>query len=229
MKESDIGLFLHRTSYSESSAIVSYFTRNHGFQKFIFRGAKKKSSHLFPLNIQEIIAYHRPESDLGNLSMAESTMEVQRIPFDAVRSSIAYFLAEILQKCLTHTERDERLFSFLHTQVLKLDQTDNLSLFPSQFLIQLTFYLGIEPQIVDENCNSFFLADGEFVYANSPDPHCSNAATEVILSLLRGEEPVVAPALRKEILNVLILYYKLHIENFGNLKTKEIVEAILNS
>ncbi|MFA7273668.1 MAG: DNA repair protein RecO [Crocinitomicaceae bacterium] len=229
MKENDIGIFLHRTSYAESSAIVSYFTRNHGFQKFIFRGAKKKSSHLFPLNIQEIISYRRPESDLGNLNSAESTMEVQNVPFDPVRSSIAYFLAEILQKCLTHTERDERLFSFLHQQILLLDQIENLSLFPSNFLIQLTFHLGIEPQIVDENCNTFLLAEGEFVYANSPDPHCSNAATEVILSLLRGNAPNVTHSTRKEVLNALILYYKLHIENFGNLKTKDIVEAILGS
>jgi DNA repair protein RecO (recombination protein O) len=227
MKENDVGIFLQRTAFSESSVIASYFTRNHGFQKFIFRGAKKKSNHLFPLNIQELIYFHRPESDLGNLNSAESTMEVQHIPFDPIRSSIAYFLAEILQKCLTHTEKDSQLFSFLHQQIELLDKGDDLSLFPSKFLLNLTFHLGIEPHISDENCNTFNLADGVFLCSQTADPNCSEQAALVILQLLNGENPKVSRSLRKEVLNALILYYKFHIDHFGNLKTKDIIESIL--
>ncbi|MGJ8661677.1 MAG: DNA repair protein RecO [Bacteroidota bacterium] len=226
MKENDIGIFIQRTAYSESSVIVSYFTRNHGFQKFIFRGAKKKASHLFPLNLQELVYYYRPESDLGNLSSAESTMEVQHIPFDPIRSSIAYFFAEVLQKCLTHTERDEHLFSFLHQQIEILDKSEDLALFPSQFLLHLTFHLGIEPHIIDENSNTFNLSDGEFHYSHTADLNCSEEAAGVILLLLRGNVPEVSYSLRKEVLNALILYYKFHIDHFGNLKTKEIIESI---
>lgn len=226
MKENDVGIFLQRTSYSESSVIVSYFTRNHGFQKFIFRGAKKKSSHLFPLNIQELVYFRRPESDLGNLNSAESTMEVQNIPFDPIRSSIAYFLAEVLQKCLTHTEKDAHLFSFLHQQIELLDKEDNLSLFPSKFLLQLTFHLGIEPHILDENSNTFNLADGEFHRNHTADPNCSENATLIILELLKGETPKVNNGLRKEVLNALIVYYRFHIDHFGNLKTKDIIESV---
>jgi DNA repair protein RecO (recombination protein O) len=226
MKENDVGIFLQRTSYSESSVIVSYFTRKHGFQKFIFRGAKKKATHLFPLNIQEIVYYQRPESDLGNLSSVESTMEVQNIPFDPIRSSVAYFLAEVLQKCLTHTEKDIHLFSFLHQQIELLDKNENLSLFPSNFLVQLTFHLGIEPHVLDKDSNTFNLADGEFHQHHTPDPNCSHEASQVILALLKGENPKVNNVLRKEVLNALILYYKFHIDHFGNLKTKDIIESI---
>lgn len=227
MKENDIGIFLQRTAYSESSAIVSYFTRNHGFQKFIFRGAKKKASHLFPLNLQELVYYRRPESELGNLNTAESTLEVQNIPFDAIRSSIAYFLAEILQKCLTHTERDEALFSFLHQQIELLDKSEDLAMFPSQFLLNLTFHLGIEPHVLDENSNTFHLADGEFHRFSAADPNCSEEASLVILSMLQGASPKIPHTLRKEVLNALILYYKFHIDHFGNLKTKDIIESVL--
>jgi DNA repair protein RecO (recombination protein O) len=229
MKENDVGIFIQRTSYSESSVIVSYFTRNQGFQKFIFRGAKKKSSHLFPLNIQELVYFRRPESDLGNLSAAESTMEVQNIPFDPIRSGIAYFLAEILQKCLTHTEKDTQLFSFLHQQIELLDKGEDLSFFPSKFLLNLTFHLGIEPHILDKNSNTFNLADGEFHNHHTADPNCSEAASLIILALLNGESPKVSHALRKEVLNALIVYYRFHIDHFGNLKTKEIIESVLGN
>lgn len=226
MKENDVGIFLQRTAFSESSVIVSYFTRNHGFQKYIFRGAKKKSSQLFPLNIQELIYYRRPESDLGNLNSAESTMEVQHIPFDPIRSGIAYFLAEVLQKCLTHTEKDIPLFSFLHQQIELLDKSDDLSLFPSRFLLNLTFHLGIEPHVLDENSNTFNLADGEFHQYHTADPNCSEPAALVILGLLQGKIPEINHTLRKEVLNALIVYYRFHIDHFGNLKTKEIIESV---
>jgi DNA repair protein RecO (recombination protein O) len=227
MKENDLGIFLQRTAFSESSVIVSYFTRNHGFQKFVFRGAKKKSAHLFPLNIQELVYYHRLESDLGNLSSTESTMEVQNIPFDPIRSSIAFFLAEVLQKCLTHTEKDDHLFSFLHQQIEILDKSDDLALFPSKFLLLLTFHLGIEPHVINENSNTFNLADGEFHHSHTADLNCSGAAAAVILELLRGLNPTVGYTLRKEVLNALILYYKFHVDHFGNLKTKDIIESVL--
>ncbi len=226
MKENDIGIFLQRTVYSESSVIVSYFTRNHGFQKFIFRGAKKKASHLFPLNLQELVYYHRPESELGNLVSAESTLEVQNIPFDPIRSSIAYFLAEVLQKCLTHTEKDEHLFSFVHQKIERLDKGEDLALFPSSFLLELTYHLGIEPHVLDENSNAFNLADGEFHFSDTADLNCSTDVALVLLSLLRGNIPDVNYSMRKEVLNTILLYYKFHIDHFGNLKTKEIIESI---
>ncbi len=227
MKESDIGIFLQRIPFSETSAIVSYFTANHGFQKFLFLGAKKKNNLLFPLNIQELSYFFRNESELGKLTQVESTMEVQHLPFDPIRSSIAFFIAEILQKCLTHTEKDERLFEFLREKVRQLDQDDELAMFPILFLLEFTFYLGIEPQILEGKNLHFHLEDGIFSTSAQRDRFCSEVCSDAVLALLEGHEIQLNYALRKETLDVLLMYYKLHLEHFGNIKSKDVLETVL--
>lgn len=228
MKENDIGIFLQRISYSESSAIVSYFTLNHGFQKFLFLGAKKKSNLLFPLNVQELVYYHRNESELGKLTHAESTMDVRNIPFDPIRSSIAFFVAEVIQKCLTHTEKDYHLFAFLKEKIIALDQEDELAMFPIRFLLDFTFYLGIEPQILDEDHLHFHLEEGVFSAHAQRDRFCSEACSEALLQLLNDRSVIFPYTLRKEAIDVLLMYYKLHLENFGSIKSKEVLETVLS-
>ncbi len=227
MKQSDTGIFIQRIAFSESSAIVGYFTAHHGFQKFLFLGAKKKSNHLFPLNIQELSYYNRNESELGKLTQVESTMDVKHIPFDPVRSSIAFFLSEILHKCLTHTEKDEDLYDFLVNKIKELDVTESLGMFPIQFLLDFTFYLGIEPQIITSDDAHFNLEDGIFDKNVQRDKYCSEACSAAILSLLEGKKVDLAYALRKEVLEVLLVYYRLHLEHFGLVKSKEILETVL--
>lgn len=227
MKESDIGIFLQRISFSESSAIVSYFTEKHGFQKFLFLGAKKKSNSLFPLSIQEINYYFRNESDLGKLTDAQSTMDINQIPFDPIRSSIAFFIAEVLQKCLTHTEKDTGLFQFLKEKIIELDQSDHLGMYPIRFLLEFTYHLGIDPQVLEMEKAYFNLEEGIFDVNVQRDRFCSEECSNAILNLIQGTEITLPYRLRKEVLDVLLVYYRLHMEHFGLVKSKEILETIL--
>ena len=227
MKESDLGIFIQRIPFSETSAIVSYFTQNHGFQKFLFLGAKKKANLLFPLNVQELSYFFRNESELGKLTQVESTLEVKDIPFDPFKSSIAFFVAEVLQKCLNHTEKDTQLFEFLRNKIQQLELQDNLAMYPIQFLLELTFFLGIEPQVEEEIDVHFNLEEGVFARNVQKDKYCSEECSEVILTLVLGKEVALNHQLRKETLEVLLVYYKLHLEHFGNLKSIEVLETIL--
>jgi len=227
MKESDVGIFIQRIPFSETSAVVSYFTQNHGFQKFLFLGAKKKANLLFPLNVQELAYFFRNESELGKLTQVESTMEVTQIPFDPFRSSIAFFVAEVLEKCLNHTEKDEQLFFFLRNKIQELETQENLAMFPIRFLLELTFFLGIEPQIEEETNVHFNMEEGVFARNVQKDKYCSEECSAILFSLLMNQEVKINHALRKETLEVLLVYYKLHLEHFGNLKSKEVLETIL--
>ena len=44
MKLVDEAIFLFRTNYSDTSLIATYYTKEHGLQKFMFKGGKKKSA-----------------------------------------------------------------------------------------------------------------------------------------------------------------------------------------
>ena len=112
MKNTDRAILLNRISYSESSLIVTYYTFENGIQKFIFQGGKKKAHQLFPLSLSEITYYKRPDSDLGKLTSAESYQLLKEVPFNPIKSTIAFFIAEVLLKCLKTEESEKDLFLF---------------------------------------------------------------------------------------------------------------------
>jgi DNA repair protein RecO (recombination protein O) len=230
MKSSDIGIFLHRYPFSESSAIVSYYTRDHGFQKYIFLGAKKKGSQLFPLNVQELETFHRPDSELGKLSSAKNALPNLEIPFHPIRSSIAFLLAEIILKCLNHTEEDKVLFKFLYESVEELNETDELALFPLRFLIGFSSFLGFEPHITEENPTCFHLDDGNFDRFPKAQNTIQGEPMLLLMQLMQNKENIKSNlACRRAAMDGLLLYYRYHIENFGKLKSKEIIDLLFSA
>lgn len=230
MKQSDIGIFLHRTNFSESSAIVSYFTKEHGFQKFVFLGAKKKKTPLFPLAIHEIDYYIRQDSELGKLTSAQIHGQHLDFPFHPIDSSMAFFIAEILSKCLSHTEKDISLFEFLSTQIDVLDSGKIRGLFPIQFILGLLQQLGLEPHMEHPNPIVLDLEEGTF----HNNPRMQNAISgipmQLVLSILQNDTlPQHDKAIRKEALLGLIKYLQYHIDGFGQLRSFEILETLYSA
>lgn len=226
MKTADTGIFLNRIPYSESSVIVSYFTRNLGFKRFIYLGGRKKNPQLFPLNIQQLTYYHRQDSELLKLSSAESEGSIREIPFHPLRSALAFFVAEILQKCLLHTEKDEELFVFLEKKISQLDQTEDLSFYPHLFLLDLSSYLGFQPCIETDRPNSFQLADGRFTDEHLKEESITGNEMYFLYHLLRHEKFSVTRFERAKALEAMLRYFELHIENFGQLKSKTILQEL---
>ena len=142
MKQIDEAIFIHRVPYSESSLIVTLLTKEHGYQKFLFKGGKKKSHQLYPLSVSEIEFYARKESELWNVTSAEPAF-VQNIQFDPVKSTISFFVADVLNMVLRGTERDVALFNFVKESIVNLNEENDLGMFPSLFLIDLTKQLSL--------------------------------------------------------------------------------------
>ena len=117
MKSTDQAILLNRISYSETSLILTFYTLANGIQKFIFQGGKKKAHQLFPLAISEITFYKRPDSDLGKLTVVESSRILNEVLFNPLKSSVAFFIAEVLQKCLKTEEAEDHLFLFLEEKI----------------------------------------------------------------------------------------------------------------
>jgi len=65
LKQSAKALFLHKISYSESSLITVFYTREFGLQHFLFQGGKKKAAALYPCALCELTFYKRPDSMLA--------------------------------------------------------------------------------------------------------------------------------------------------------------------
>lgn len=231
MKQNDKAIFLHRIPYSESSLICTFYTLNSGIQKFIFQGGKKKSSGLFPVSVSEITYYRRPDSELGKLTDAQPIRSLSLIQADPIRSTITFFIADVLKNCLKTDQSDPQLFHFLEEKIGMLNTADPsfLSLFPTDFLVGFALQMGIEPQIPSGICRYFHLEEGEFSNIDRKGELVAEGpGVNLIQELLIGEfQDHPSRMARKEAFEIMLSYYKLHIPGFNIDQSLEIVREIL--
>jgi len=228
------GIVLQKINYSESSLILKVYTENEGLKSFIFQGAKSKkknSNIIFPFSILEISYFQRKDSDLAKISSVETSVIYKEIPFDPIKSSIVFFLNEIIIKCIKEEEKNHELYIFLKNSFQILDVVDEVSNFPVQFLWELTKFLGFYPQM-EENPRFFDILKGKFcmntpLHPNYLDEH----KTKNLLSILPiklGDKSTLklSGKIRREILNDLLSYYRINIDGVKDLKSLSVIETV---
>lgn len=228
MKQVDEGIFLFRTSYSETSLIATFYTNNHGTKKFIFKGGKKKSHNLFPLAISEITFYERDESDLSNLTGADPVLR-QEIQFDPVRSTIAFFMAEVIRKSIETNEKDPELYDFLIQTITGLDKTKDLSVYPIKFLTGFSLQLGIQP-LIESNRPIINYQDGTIGVGSNLDANSEEGDhIQLLVDLFKENAVKVYPKeIRMQALRSMIKYYGFHVPRMEQMETLEILHEILS-
>ena len=231
MKKTDKAILLNKISYSESSLILTFYTYQNGIQKFIFQGGKKKAHHLFPLALSEITFYKRPDSTLGKVTSSESYKPLNNLPFHPIKSTIAFFVAEVLLKCLQTEESEIDFFQFIEDEIIDLDKSEDVSFFPILFLLKLTYHMGIYPNTVSEPFLYFNLMEGEIGNVKPiGDIFYEGKAIDLISKLIEGqqiEKEVYSKEIRAEALQILIQYFQIHIPKFNQLNSLEVIREIL--
>lgn len=231
MKSNDIGVFIHRSVYSDSSLITWFFTRENGLQKFLFRGGKKKAHSLFPMAVCELSYYGHKNSDLLNLTSVESA-QTSSFQFNPVTSTIAFFCVECVKKCMHQGDKDEAVLQFLVNFSNRLEHEEHAGVLPLQFLVDFSGILGLKPYSEGKEANFFNLDAGVFqVSTNSHERIVSGDGVDLISQLIteEGTTTPVAKHIRAEALNVMLEYYKIHIPRFENLETFDVVKEILSA
>lgn len=230
MKQTNQGFFLHRTPFSDSSLIVTFYTLEDGIQKYLFKGGKKKSAGLFPMALCELEFYGRPESSLLNLTKAECKAGFS-YQFNPVKASISYFFSEIVLKCFQEESEDPIVFDFLKNQIIEFDKTEKVSFFPIQFLVALTDQFGVQPYVQSENGKFFNLDDGEISnYNSSSERIASGKEVELIIEILDGmplHTSDFPKIIRQKALETMLEYLSIHVPNFQKLKSYDVIKELL--
>jgi DNA repair protein RecO (recombination protein O) len=227
------GFLINRIPYSETSTIIRCFTQNHGLKSFMYQGAKKKSGHLLMAMAPiEFSVYQRNDSQLGKMTDAQLMYTFQEIRFHPVKSGIIFFKAEMLQNVLHEDVKDTFLFDFILNELKWLEQASIYTNYPIYWILQLSQYLGFYPLIADPDGIFFDLEEGQFV-KYVPSNHTSQQGETVSLLkelISHSKEEVLAWEIpkkqRKKLLNLLFDYFKIHVPNFKELKSIEIIESI---
>lgn len=230
MKTNDFGIFLNRSSYSSSSLIVTCYTFKKGLQRFIFKGGKKKAQNLFPMSHVELTYYGR-NPELLNLTNAESVIP-QSFQFHPVRSSIAFFMAEVILKCVHNGDNDEVLFRFFTNYSSVLNEQESLQILPLKFMIDLSEKLGFKPLNDVQETSVFNLDSGIFQHTHSTlERTFSGNGVRLIMELLDKNtlEDVPTKEAREEALTIYLNYFSIHSPRFQKLESYEILKEVLSA
>ncbi len=227
MKKKDSAVIIHRINFSNSSLIVQCFTRENGLQSFLYQGGKKKSALVFSLSLCEISFYHRADSQLGKLTDVAPLQPLHNIQLDPIKSSIAFFWADIIRKSFTEGQKDVAFFSFVENQISLLNDATNVHDFNLNFLLRSTEFLGIEPQKASVKK---YLNIEEGIFTDNPIGLQTIDGDEIIAiqkMLLSLPYQTLSAELRRKILDVLVKYYQYHIPTFKIDKSLEIIRETL--
>ncbi|MNJ83517.1 DNA repair protein RecO [compost metagenome] len=235
MKTTDKAIVLSRLSYSESSLIVNLFTLEAGLQTFLFQGAKKKKGLiLFPLELVEIAYYKRNDSSLMKLTEMQALEPLHHLLDNPLKSSIAFFISELMMNCLRDNHQDKRLFQFLSEEIQWLNLSEELSNYLIWFLAQISKLEGFQPEIQDVNPRYFELQEGKFTNELPFLPsYLEESWLHWLTDSLRLEKTdFLAVSIPKEervkLIDAWLEYYQFHVSGMRKMKSLEVIRTVFN-
>ena len=192
--------------------------------------SKSKAAMLQPLTLLEMEVSHRENKGLQYIKEFRRAFVYQSIPFDTLKSTLSFFLLEVITKSIREHEPNMEMFEFIYA----LDEEKKLNPdFHLLFLVHLSRYLGFAPHgnFSEENC-FFEMGEGVFVAEQSTLNIMNKKESSLLSDLLEinlFEKSVlkISRTERKAMMKNLLKYYQFHLENFS-LKSPEILEEILD-
>ena len=230
------GLVLRTTKYSETSVIVKIFTRELGVRSYIVKGVRSakgrvKQNMLQPLSYLDLEVYDSPKTTLNYIKDMHFANQFAELKSDNVKVALLFFMDEVLYKTLGEEEPMPEVFDYVVDQMTELDEGKiQPSNQPLLFMLQMSTYLGIEPLNNYSAGEPWFnLREGKFVGSHTDDYMLDNTKSlmmHYLLAAYHGASKV--PKLSKQrALHTLIDYYGLHLPEFRNFKSHEILHTIL--
>ena len=238
------GLVLSYLRYRETSVITRVYTRAAGVQSYVVnsvRGGGKAPARLAlfqPFTLLDLVAYPAKRGGgLTRLSEYRVAYAYHTIPYDMRKSSVAMVLSEVVSRAVREEEANDVLFTYLREQLIGFDQAETgFENFPITFLLGLTQYLGFAPRSGEDLVNQ--LLSGGALQPNTPQGVSLSAGLTLseledrFEAVLRGSPAAIAVAVqngreRRELLHLLLAYYRLHVDNLGPVKSLDILSEVL--
>ena len=230
-------IVLHALKYGERQMIVDMFTREHGRLSFIVslprsERSKLKKQYLQPLTLLQIEADIRPQVQLQKLRDVGLLQPLPSLLSHAEKLSVGLFISEFLYHALKGEQRNELLFDYVRGSLEWLDGTQGpVANFHLVFLMRLSRFLGFYPNLEDEG--DYFDLRGAVFTAQPPlhrDFLLPQESTHIRL-LMRMDYSTMhlfrlSRPERARILEILLLYYRLHLPAFPELRSLSVLKDL---
>ena len=233
-------IVLSKAKYGDNDLIVNCYTQHRGFVSYMVKGAFKstkknisKSIYFQPLMQLAVEENYNPKRQLQYLKEVKPNYVFKTLHSNIYKSAIVLFLSEVLTMVLKTEEQNEDLFDFLETVFQYLDTETHFSNFHLLFLIELTRYLGFKPDEHNAGASYFNFKSGYF-QSTSDGLYTVSDKNLVLLKTLLGinfdELSVLKLGAneRNAFLNILLLYFELHLEGFTKPKSLHVLTEVFH-
>jgi DNA repair protein RecO (recombination protein O) len=238
------GIVLRTIKYGDTSLICHVFTELFGLQTYMVKGVRssKKSSTkanlLYPASVLEMVVYYQPNKNFQLLKEFQQLSNTATYHEDVVRNCIALFAMEVLSQFITEHDVQPELFYWVtdFLQQLSVLPLSNINNLPLYFLIQVGRLSGyqLSGKYSDEY-RYINLQEGIFCKNGSNVPPFIEGAEAAAMSTLNQCNSIAEllqlenlGPLRRNLLQHFLLFYKLHVPQFKDLRSLPVMTTILS-
>jgi len=227
---------LGKINYSDSSLIVSLFTRNNGLISAIIKGGRNPKSKLASvvdvLNHIQIVMYKKESRDIQIISSADLISHYPKIKSKIESSGYAFAVCELVKNLLVENESNELIFNGV-IRILSLieNETEHPAVLFGRFLMFFIKEIGYEINLETcELCSSelkqdigvnYFFSNGFICDKCSKEKGNNHSELFNYLYCLKNRKKINSYS-EKMFLNgnqFLLNYLKSHIESFKGLNS----------
>lgn len=214
------GIVFRFTKFGDTSIIVNVFTESFGLQSYIVNGvrsasAKGKIALYQPLTLLDMVVYYRENAQVKRMKEVKCLHQYHSLHTDVKKSTIAMFLAELLNKAVKDESHAQELYAFISGSLITLDDAiHNFENFHLIFLVKLSRLLGFGAHHVKE-------VTGRKMVDSSLE-----ALLEALLHTEYSTHLPMSVVQRRDLLDILLNFYKDHLDTLGEFKSVPVLKEI---
>lgn len=232
-------IVLSKIRYRDHDLIIKCYTKDFGVTSYLIKNALKtkkgklKPAYFQPLSILNIEADHKTNRSLQYLKDVKLYLNYSTLHTSVVKSAIVMFVSEILTYVLREEEQNLALYNFLENSFIWFDESGTSANFHLIFLIEITKYLGFYPESPKSTHKYFNLEEGKFQLTKT-GIYCMSGVNLMLLKQLLGikfdesKSLTISSNQKREFLNMILLYFKLHLDGFKQPKSVTILNQVFN-
>lgn len=232
-------IVLRTVKYGDNKLIIDFLSRENGrisaaWNISASKKAKVRRQHFQPMNILDVELEMSPRSQMAHIREAHVATAYGSMHLDGSKLAIAFFIAEFLTFATRDLRSDPLLYDFTEQSMVWLDNSvKGTANFHLMFMMRLSLFLGFQPDMTSyEERSMFDLREGTFCTSTplhtdflKPD----DAKKMQVLMRMSPSNLHLFPLSRNErnrIIDIILYYYRLHIPQFGEMKTLEVLREL---
>jgi len=234
------GIIIQTIRYSDKKLIVRVLCEKHGLKTgivYVSKSGKSSNQHLFqPLTIIDFNSDFQEVSRFISIKSPSLAMPHHNLATDPAKTAMVLFMNEVLSKTLADDYVNDTLYIYLKNSIALLDDALDARNFHLWWLMEITRHYGFYPQHNSNNPNAilFDMMAGTFVSQRPSHPnYLEEELSKLLNSLLNLEWPQAQAielhsSIRAALLNALVRYLKLHLDNLREIKSVDVLHAVFH-